>query len=378
MAKKPKTDPYLDDAQAQSIIRYGPETSALTALLRAAEQNYTERVRAARSAREFTVGAVGQAQPQVTRAYAGAQQAVQPAFAQGGGVEAQALQARLGEAQALAQQQLAARQVSAVEGEGSARQQALREFGQDRQKIGDRGTALAQEIGAFVTSTAGQSRSAAQAAQQQVDELNARLVQDERNSIRSSGTDPDTGLPTQDALTQIENAKPKPGTKWASQEQHVKAADSISSLQNFAQQLKSQKVSRADAAQALLAGQEAKEIPIYRTVKLPNGGTRQERVLNPDGTQKTRTIPAVPKAESQLLLKAALDMAYDGHLSRATQKLLHDRKMQIGQLGDLVTFGEWLKTPEGEEWRRRQRGGGTPGSSSPVAAVPGIGGAAPR
>jgi hypothetical protein len=100
--------------------------------------------------------------------------------------------------------------------------------------------------------------------------------------------------------------------------------------------------------------------PIYKTVQVKkNGkvvGTKQVRVLNPDGTQKTRTIPGVEKAKSQLLLVAALDMAYDGHLSRKTQKLLHDRKLQIGQLGDLTTFGEWLKTPEGQEWRRKQAG----------------------
>lgn len=376
MARKPKTDPFLEDAQAQSIIRYGPELSALKSLLTAAETSYTDRVRQARSSREFSVGAVDRALPQVQQAYQGAQQAVAPQFAQAGGVEAQALAARMAEAQALAQSQLYQRRVSAVEGEGALRSQAQRELSQDRQKIGDRGTDLAREIGAFVTQTAGSSRAAATAAQAEVERFNAQLVQDERNSIRSSGTDPDTGLPTQDAQTVIDNANRTPSKKWASQEQHASASDEIANLQTFAAKLRSEKVSRKDAVSVLLNGAEADEVPIYEKYKDADGKvkTRKKLIRDDQGNivEATRKRAAVPKASSQVLLKAALDMAYDGHLSRATQKLLHDRNLQIGQLGDLVTFGEWLKTPEGQEWDRRRRGG-TPGNKNASAAIPGIG-----
>src|SRR5690349_20052627 len=115
MAKRNK---YQDQAEALTLTRYGPEISALKALMLQAQEDRDLALRQAKTARQFTVGAVEQADPQVTQAYQGAAKAVAPAFAEGGGVEAQALNARMGEAAALAQTQLANRRVGAIEGEG--------------------------------------------------------------------------------------------------------------------------------------------------------------------------------------------------------------------------------------------------------------------
>jgi hypothetical protein len=378
MARK-RRDPYLEAAEAQSIVRFGPEMSALRALLSAATQSYEDRVRQAKSAREFTVGSVNAAVPQVRQAYRGAEAAVSPAFAAQGGVEAGALHARLGEAQALARAQLAGRRVSAVEGEGAARAQALREVGRERQQIGGRGVDLAREIGAFTTATAGDMRSADAAAQAEIDRFNAGLTQQERNSIRSSGFDPDSGLPLPGGKADPNRNKGK-GAAWASIEQQGAAVDDFDTLRGFAEKLKRAGIGRADAAQSLQVGQDAQEVPIYREVKLPNGSTKQEKVLwrkgekgNEDGsltgTPKTRKVPAVPQAKSKLLLVAALDQVYDGHLSRRTQKLLHERRLKIAPLG-ATTFQQWLKTAEGRAWQAEQRrrrsgsgGSGTPGIS---------------
>jgi hypothetical protein len=153
MAKKHKSDPYATQAQNITTSRYGPEVSALAALLRQAQEDRDTSLRQAKSGRQFTVGAVDQARPAINRAFQGAQAAVAPAFAQGGGIEATALNARMGEAQALAQYQLQGRRVSAVEGEQAARVQANRDFTSDRAKIGQRATDLARESGAFTAST---------------------------------------------------------------------------------------------------------------------------------------------------------------------------------------------------------------------------------
>jgi hypothetical protein len=153
MAKKHKSDPYSTQAQNITTSRYGPEVSALAALLRQAQEDRDTSLRQAKSGRQFTVGAVDQARPAINRAFQGAQAAVAPAFAQGGGIEATALNARMGEAQALAQYQLQGRRVSAVEGEQAARVQANRDFTSDREKIGQRATDLARESGAFTAST---------------------------------------------------------------------------------------------------------------------------------------------------------------------------------------------------------------------------------
>ena len=52
--------------------------------------------------------------------------------------------------------------------------------------------------------------------------------------------------------------------------------------------------------------------------------------------------PGLPKIEDQLYLSAALDMAYDKHLSRRNQKLLHQNQIQIAPLG-VTTYQEWLR-----------------------------------
>jgi hypothetical protein len=91
-----------------------PGGSALAALLRDAEDRRDTMLRQAKATRQFSVGAVDQALPQLKQDYKGAQQAVTPAFAGGGGIEAQALQARMAESLAQAQSQLQARRVGAV------------------------------------------------------------------------------------------------------------------------------------------------------------------------------------------------------------------------------------------------------------------------
>jgi hypothetical protein len=343
MAKK--RDPYLADAQAQSIVRYGPEISALKALQLAAQQSYEDRLRAAKTARQFTVGAVDQALPQVAAAYQGAQQATTPAFAQQGGLEAGALTARMGEAQALAQQQLAARRVSAVEGQGAARDQALRDFRLDRQKIGDRVTDLSREMGAFTTSTATDAKGAAAAQQTELDKINAQLGQSERNSIRSSGFDPDTGLPLPGGKADPRN-RGKSSRDWVTHQQQQETGAEIQRLIKEAAESHAAGEKRHEVADYLVNGAPAGKQPVYEVVpdpKAPGGKRRQKKLVrdaNGNLVEATVDDPGFEKAKSQLLASVALDIAYDGHISRRNQKLLHDNGIQIGPLG-LPTYGEW-------------------------------------
>jgi hypothetical protein len=76
-----------------------------------------------------------------------------------------------------------------------------------------------------------------------------------------------------------------------------------------------------------------KQVKRLQPAKLPDG--------SPARAGHARR-PRVQAAKSQLLASAALDMAYDGHLSRRNEKLLHARGIQLKPLG-LVTYGEWLK-----------------------------------
>jgi hypothetical protein len=359
MAKK-KPDPYATQAQNITTSRYGPEISALAALMRQAEEDRDTSYRQAKTGRQFTVGAVDQARPQITQAYRGAAQAIQPAFAQGGGIESAALGARMGEAGALAQSQLAARRVSAVEGEQAARVQAQRNFTSDRAKIGQRATDLARESGAFTASTIQDLIGADTKAATDLAGRQATLTQQERNSQRSAGIDPDTGQPIPGGKLDPKANKPK-GAGWASQEAQTAAGSEISRLINAAKGEMGNDVTRADVADLLRTGIPKASKVVYENVPIlnaqgkPTGRTKRQPKLNGDGTPVTVDDPGVDAAKSQLLLTAALDMAYDHHLSRRTQDLLHRNRIQIAPLG-LVTFNDWLKTPEGQEWRRRQSG----------------------
>lgn len=365
MAKK-KSDPYATQAQADALVRYGPEYSALTALLRDAEDRRDTNLRQAKATRQSTVASVNAAIPQAAQAYQGAQQAVTPAFAGGGGIEASALTARLGEAQAQAQTQLVARRTGAVEGEGAARSAALRDYASDRAKVGQRALDLGNEQGAFITGEIGDLSSAAAKAEQQAASQQASLGQSERNSVRSSGIDPDTGLPIPGGrLDPSTKGKPNNGAGWLSTTKQGAIADEVSETQGWAEKLKQAGVSRDDVQAALTVG--AKPEPVYREVvtKDPVTGkvksTKQEKVLwqsgepgNEDGslTGTQKTTDELPKAKSKLLLQAALEQAYDGHLSVDTQRKLHARGIRLDVLG-LTTLGDWRKKQRQQAGQRQ-------------------------
>jgi hypothetical protein len=307
--KKPKTDPYATQAGQLALTRYGP---------------------------------------QVTHAYTAAQQAVQPAFAQGGGVEAQALQARLGEGAALATSQLAARKVSAIEGEGAARAQAIRDFGSDRDKIAQRALDLSREQGAFTASTITDLIGADASARADAKKQQATLDQQERNSLRSAGIDPDTGQPIPGGkLDPKAKGKGGGGPDWAPQEAQTKARSTISTALTAAQQLKKAGVSRKDAAQALLQGADEKSVELYDPTtgkaQIWQDGEPGNKDGSKTGQKKTTVLQGgLPKIDDQLYLSAALDMAYDNHLSRRNQKLLHDNLIKIKPLG-VTTYQDWLR-----------------------------------
>lgn len=382
MAKKPKPNPYLSEADALALVRFGPETTALKALMQQAAEDRDTAIKSAASTSSLVRSAVDEARPTVRSAYdqsmrqAAAQQAIAAPqltpgspFAQAAAIEQTGLNSRLAESRAAEDTALTNRRIAAGEGAAYAQTAANRQYAQDRSKIGQRALDLANEQGAFTASTAMDLQSADDKLASQENQAKARLSQQERASIRKAGLDPDQPLkgggyaPIPGGKLDPK-AKPAPApakTKWATSQQQAAAADSIQEALQFAQKLKAHNVTRQDAAAALQTGQDAQ--PVYD----PKTG---KRVLNPDGTQAT--TPAVPKVKSQLLLSVALDAAYDNHISRRNEKLLHQRGIKIGPLG-VQTFQQWLQTPEGQAWLRR---GGRPAPADPrqaASAIPGAG-----
>lgn len=362
MAKK--RNQFQRQAADLSLVRYGPEISALTALLRDAQSSRDTRLRQATASRQAGVRAAYDARPQVEHAYEAAGQTVSPAFVNGGGIEASALTARLGESAALARSQLEDRRVAAVQGEGSARQQILRDFAQDKGKITSRALDLAREQGAYGASTLqqliGDDASARAKARQDEADRQSRLTTALIGQGLLPGDDGSlTPLPGGKADPTAPQNQPKSTKKWATPTQQAAASDTLQAALNEAKTLKASGAGRHEVAQLLLEGaDDVAGKPVYRTV-IKNGREVQERVLNPDGTQKTTGgVPGVKPVKSQLLLSAALDIAYDGHLSRRNQKLLHDRGIKIGPLG-VRTYGEYLRALS-KATRKSPRGRTTP------------------
>lgn len=107
--------------------------------------------------------------------------------------------------------------------------------------------------------------------------------------------------------------------KWASTEAQGKAASQIEqALAATKNSLRG--MTRQQAARYLTQG--ATDRPIYDE----NG----KRVLNPDGTQKTT---GSLRAFDPLWASVALDVFYDGHISRRNVQRLHARGIKVNDLG---------------------------------------------
>lgn len=378
---KAKQSPYVTQAQDQALVRFGPERSALVALLQQAAQDRDTAVSSARSTSDLVRNAVDQARPGVAQAYnaaiktAAAQQAIAAPqltpgspFAQAAAIEASGLNSRLAETQANETAGLSQRRIQAAEGAAYAQTAANRQYAQSRQQITQRAADLGDEEGAFTASTATDLATADAKSQAQSDEASARIRQQERDSQRSAGIDPDT-------LQPIPGGKLDPSTKaskkkWATSTAQAAASDQIQQARNEIAGIKDG-FSRGEAASLILTGAPASSKKVYEPIKQGNrtiqrpvlwkaGDKQNGRPIDPSliGTQKTIDIPATPQIKSQLLLSAALDMEYDGHLSRRNQQLLHARGIKLAPLG-LLTYQQWLK----QNRQPVQRPGTAPGAN---------------
>ncbi len=161
----------------------------------------------------------------------------------------------------------------------------------------------------------------------------ASQTQSERNSIRSSGIDPDTGQPIPGGKLDPKADK-KDKKKWNTSEQHLKAQDKVAQAVESLKALDPDKSDRREAAPLLVGGAKHPSQQVYD----PKTG---KKVINPDGTPKMTPELVVPKTGG-LLATAAADMYYDGHLSRRTEQLLRRNKFNLRRLG-FKTYEQWKR-----------------------------------
>jgi hypothetical protein len=206
MAKRrPKVDRRQQRAQDATLLRYGPEIDALNMLVDDIRGGASQEIRQARTAADAYGRLVDATLPQAQAEQSRLVQR-QTDFLRGLGplapthaAEAAVAATNAGlSGSALTNMLLAskARQQQAAQYQAGA---ATRQMNSDLAKVQTQRSNLARQAGVYAADFLAQQLDADRKRAAERNDLQARLTQDERNSIRSSGTDPDTGQPTQNA-----------------------------------------------------------------------------------------------------------------------------------------------------------------------------------
>lgn len=371
--RRAKVDPFATQAAQEALLKFGPEESGLAELAQTAKDTYTTTVKQAQGTGASTIAAIDRARPAMQAIYdqaGGAQAATAKtligsdlaglgpvaASIKAGAASEQATQlGNIQQARASALTDLLTRRVAATGGVQFATENARNQLAGDLGKVLTRKQQLAQEKGTFEQLTARELGQAAQELASKTELETAKLDQQERNSLRTSGTDPDTGGLTADAA--ITASRPKSssrgggsgttgagGVKLQTQQAQSRVASTIETIANRAHNVHATNpnLTRAQLVQYLSSDRPAKSP--QRILDKTTG----KPVLNPDGTPKTTSARAAVKgAAPDILMTAALDQTLYGYLSPNTQKKLQARGYSIRALG-LTPYSE---RPKGADKR---------------------------
>jgi hypothetical protein len=358
MAKhKSRRSTWLDQAKAQSLVRYGPELSSLMALRSENVTDYHRALHQAAAGRMGEQAAVAAALPQLKAIYAanegvrkqaagltaGSLAGLGPAadaFKVAGLQEMGGALAALSQTGTQAQADLVSRGVRAAESEAGSRRTALAQYRTDQAKVTQRHQDLLGEMGAYTAATAGDLST--KAAQRRVTRQNNQdsNTQSERNSKRSAGIDPDTGKPIPggklDPKTKT-GAGSKPQSRDAHNTLRTAITDAVDSALPLAKTFVKKKGSgtRGYVDSVLRSGvdEPATRSPVYDTIKTPTG-TKQQARLNEDGTPVYKVAPAVKIDKVPAAARgAALDIIFDGHISAKHLRQLHQAGFSVNDLG---------------------------------------------
>jgi hypothetical protein len=369
---------FADDAALQAIVRYEPEESGLKALAQQARADYGVSVRQAQTTGDLTLQAAREAIPSVANIYdrAGLDQAktaslVSPELAalsgpgaatlqRGGALEVAQQLGNLRAAKAAALEDLNTRAVAARQGQQYGILNARQKFSADMAKILGQSQSLAAAEGrvhgfddqlvAAVVAGAALSRNNARATrplgrtQRGADAVGAQQPALERHRPGHGEADPGR------------QARPE----GAGQEAEV--ADAGAARRGEGSGVVDPVVDPSEQGGLRVAARDGER-----------SGDRACRLRRSRSTarasrsrQKVRD-PGVPKAPSQLAASIALDLEFDGHVSRRNIAELHKRRLSLNQLGFKGAAGTKPRRPEAEACACARRRRGTSG------AIPGLG-----
>lgn len=347
MAKKKTTSRFASKASEAALVRFGPQLTALQQLADEAAQTYKGTTSNARVAAAGTQAAVDQALPTVKGVYdeSGLMQALANgalggdlAKIQGGGIGVDALKAgaaneqavmtrNLAQARAGAVADLGSRKTRAAEGAQFATENARNNLIDALTKISAQKLSLGDQQGAFMASTISDLQDA-----QDTRDFTAtqnRLNRQNQANIATGHdqTSRDNAATRRRAAADKKNAGRLPGgAKLQTTTAHSALLGKIDQVKQVAEPLVSQAQkeghSRHFVARLLTAGVEGGTLhnPATGKIKLdPKTGLEQK-------------APSI-KAQDPLLASVTLDLAYDGHVSAANAKKLHQRGYSLKALG---------------------------------------------
>jgi hypothetical protein len=336
-------------AQAEALVRFGPERSTLSALLGEAKSQYRQDVRSARGAAKSAIRGARAARKPLQQVYDRAlsqadvaRQDVETAFGQiGAGAdvfraaterETSLNRQQIADASARAQQELTDRAQEARIGRQFAVGAARSKYRADLSQLADRLRDLGDREGAFVVGRLGElGESRANRRTQLQIQREAAAEREELENIKQ-----------QDRL-ELERLRQSGragggggggigGNKPATRAELRSFRSNFAKALRYANDYEAQKYARSRAADELTTGKPAAKI---------------------DG----QVYPAVPSIGDQLALNVALDMAYGGVVSRRNAQRLHQIGIRVKDLPGAMTRAQ----------RRRQQQRGFGGARDELA-----------
>jgi hypothetical protein len=330
--------------EAESQLRYQPQYDALAALLKQAVSDRDQGIRVQDTVRRGLVQSAQQATPQAGAALQSAlgtiDSALQGVPLQGlAGQDVAATKARLADQMARTATELAQRQNDAAAGYAGGVRQVGAQYESDKGKIADQLSSLAGQQGTFGASRLaellGEDKKMRHDTNQQTrqqkftaGENTKNRSQTERDSLRSSGIDPDTGKPIPGGKLDPNAKDKKP--KWATPQQQGAFEDSVAAAIAQAQKLQATR-SRSEAAKILRDGRPG------------------QTVVDPASGQSVN-VPGI-KAYGDLVASIALDAVYptaDGsepHISARNVERAHRRRYKVSGLGIPTKVAPGQKIP---------------------------------
>jgi hypothetical protein len=327
-------------AQSRAKVRFGPEHSTIKAAIGQAQGTLASDLIAADAASKSAIHFAKKAKKPVAAVFNAARSEadaarsdVEAAFGKLGGAadpfraatarEQAGAHERVALAGANALHELTQRQLEAKAGGQYAKTAAQQDYRKTISDLAGRLSDLGDREGAFITSEAGSLRESRAGRSATLRGIRLRGKQDRQQAAAKLESDKELAKYKADLKGSGPGTRGLGGNKPASRSEMRMFKSDFAKALSYAKQYGS----RADARAELIPGAPAAK------------------------DKKGRLIPATPSIDDQLALSSALDMAFDGHISRANAKALHKAGIRVKELPGAKTYSQWNRGRSGSRIR---------------------------